>query len=310
MSVENERQDSGKIGPAGVRLAHLSDIHVTAPRLGWQRADWFNKRLAAWFNYRWLGRRFRFRHGDEVLAILVEDLRRRDIDHVIFSGDATALGFEAELRRAVEWLKVGDVFARGLAVPGNHDYCTVPAATSGLFERYFAPWQQGERIDGETYPFAQQVGQAWLVAVNSCTGNRWAWDAGGSVGREQLLRLERLLAALAPGPRILVTHYPVCLASGKPERRSHGLRDLGEVVTVARRGGVRLWLHGHRHGPYFIDKSSLAPFPVICAGSATQTGCWSYTEYTLAENAVTVLRRTFDPESHSFADAGEARLLL
>lgn len=307
MSVENERQESSQAGK--VRLAHLSDIHVTAPRLGWRRADWFNKRLMAWFNFRCLGRRFRFRHGDEVLGILIDNLRRRDINHVIFSGDATALGFESELRRAVEGLNVGDGFA-GLAVPGNHDYCTVSAAASGLFESYFAPWQQGERVDGAVYPFAQKVGDAWLVAVNSCTGNRWAWDAGGSVGREQLARLERLLATLSSGPRILITHYPVCLSNGKPERLTHGLRDLDDVVSVATRGGVKLWLHGHRHGPYWIDEPPLAPFPVVCAGSATQTGCWSYTEYTLEGTAVTVLRRVFNPASRRFDDAGETRLDL
>ncbi len=136
-------------------------------------ADWLNKRVAAWFNFRWLGRRRRFRHGDDVLAILMDELRQGQFDHVVFSGDATALGFESEFRQAAEALKVADS-TPGLAVPGNHDYCTVPAAASGLFERYFAPWQQGLRIDNAIYPFAQQVGHVWLVAVNSCTGNRWA----------------------------------------------------------------------------------------------------------------------------------------
>src|SRR5262249_12099405 len=204
-----------------VRLAHLSDIHVTAPTLEWRLGDWFNKRLAAWIYFRWLGRRHRFRHSDTVMAAFAAELHARQPDHVVFSGDATALGFESEFRRATEQLDVGR--RPGLAVPGNHDYCTRPAAASGLFERYFPPWQAGERIDGAIYPFAQRVGTAWLIGVNSCTGNRWAWDAGGSVGAEQLARLGRLLGALAPGPRILVTHYPIALASGKRERRVHGL---------------------------------------------------------------------------------------
>lgn len=294
-----------------VRLAHLSDIHVTASRLDWRRADWFNKRLAAWFNFRWLGRRFRFRHGDEVLEILMAELRQRRPDHIIFSGDATALGFEAELVRATQCLGVGNGdMPGGLAVPGNHDYCTIPAATSGNFERIFAPWQRGERVDNAIYPFAQRVGHVWLIAVNSCTGNRWAWDAGGSVGGEQLARLERLLAALGPGLRILVTHYPVCLADGKPERRSHGLRDLHKVVAVAVRGGIKLWLHGHRHGPYSLAETSLAPFPVICAGSATQTGCWSYAEHLLEGNNAVALQRVFNPQARRFDDAHEIRLVL
>src|ERR1700739_3041058 len=114
-----------------LRLAHLSDIHITAPTLEWTLADWFNKRYAAWFNYRWLGRRFRFRHAERVLSALVTELGQRRPRPVIFSGDATALGLEAELRRAAEFLQVNHFNLPGLAVPGNHDYCTGPAAASG-----------------------------------------------------------------------------------------------------------------------------------------------------------------------------------
>src|SRR5436309_1761096 len=82
--------------------------------------------------------------------------------------------------------------------------------------------------------------------------------------------------------RVLGTHYPVWLADGKRERYSHALRDVDAVVAVCRRGGISLWLHGHRHDAYYRPGSDDAPFPVVCAGSATQAGCWSYTEYTLS----------------------------
>jgi 3',5'-cyclic AMP phosphodiesterase CpdA len=286
-----------------VRLAHLSDIHLTSPTLEWTLGDWFTKRYPGWINFRWLGRRFRFRQADEVLSILTAELRSRCPDRIIFSGDATAMGFESEFRRAAEFLGLADAKTpSGLAVPGNHDYYTPGVAASGLFERYFAPWQTGERIDGAIYPFAQRVNEVWLVAVNSCTGNRWFWDASGGVGSSQLERLDRLLQTLPPGPRILITHYPVCLVSGKRERRTHGLRDVLDLVAVAARGGVCLWLHGHRHGPYYLAKPELAPFPVICAGSATQSGLWSYGEYTIEGRQLRALRRVFDPTSRSFQD--------
>jgi 3',5'-cyclic AMP phosphodiesterase CpdA len=287
-----------------IRLAHLSDIHVTSPTLEWQRDDWFNKRMAAWINFRWLGRRFRFRHANEVLSILVRELKERGVDHVVFSGDATALGFESEFKRAADILGVAEApLLPGLAVPGNHDYCTRWAASSGVFERFFSPWQKGERLDGERYPFAQKVGPVWLVGVNTSTGNRWAWDAGGSAGSEQRERLRRLLAALEPAPRILVTHYPVCLENGARERRNHGLRDLDELVAVAAHGGVRLWIHGHRHDAYHLPTPVLAPFPVICAGSATQTGLWSYREYLVDAKTFHVLRRVFNSAERRFVDA-------
>ncbi len=293
-----------------IRLAHLSDIHLTTPALPWQWGDWFTKRYPGWLNFRYLGRKYRFRHADDVLPVLVDDLRRRAPDRIVFSGDATALGFAPEFEKAAKLLRVGDAGGPpGLAVPGNHDYYTRAVAASGLFEKYFAPWMDGIRVDGATYPFAQRVGSAWLIGVNSCTGNRWPWDAGGSVGPEQRERLRRLLERLEPGPRILVTHYPVALASGRRERHTHGLRDVRELIDIAARGGVCLWLHGHRHGAYLLT-DRIAPFPVICAGSATQTGLWSYGDYTIDERRCHVVRRIFDHDTAKSCEGESFELRL
>src|SRR5437764_13421316 len=90
-----------------VRLAHFSDIHISAAALAWRRRDWFTKRVSSWAHLRWFGRAQRFARADEVLGKLIEELPQRRIDHLVFSGDATALGFEAEFRRAAEILRVG-----------------------------------------------------------------------------------------------------------------------------------------------------------------------------------------------------------
>ncbi len=291
-----------------VRLVHFSDIHVTARPCLWRGEDWLNKRMAAWINLRLLGRGLRFRRTEVVLAALLEELRQQPPDRLVFSGDATAMGFEEEVARAAALLHVRDW--PGLAVPGNHDYCTRSAMLSGAFERCFAAWQEGERVDGQPYPFAQRVGPAWLVGVNSATANRWAWDARGAVGAGQLERLRALLARLEGGPRILVTHYPVALPGGRRERRIRDLRDLDALLAVAAEGGVGLWLHGHRHQAYYHTDAHLAPFPVICAGSATQTGLWSYGDYTLAGSRLHVRQRIFDPEHGRFREGPTFELSL
>jgi 3',5'-cyclic AMP phosphodiesterase CpdA len=282
-----------------VRLAHFSDIHVTA-RSAWRPKDWVSKRLSSWVNLRFLGRGHDFRKTDEVLAALLADLEQRRPDRLLFSGDATALGFEEEIARAADLLRVKEW--PGLAVPGNHDYCTAAAMRSGHFERHFAAWQVGERIGSDVYPFAQRVGHVWLVAVCSATANRLPIDARGGVGRAQLERLEALLDRLADGPRLLVTHYPIARADGTPEKRFHLLRDLDDLLAVTRRGGVSLWLHGHRHDAYHHRPGSLAPFPVICAGSATHAGLWSYGEYTLVGHHLHGCLRVFDPEQGRFQE--------
>jgi 3',5'-cyclic AMP phosphodiesterase CpdA len=287
-----------------VRLAHFSDIHVTARRLGWTRGDFLTKRVTGWMNLKLLGRGFRFRDSAAVAATLTRELHQRKPDHLIFSGDATALGFEAELVEAARCLTVGDPeLPPALAVPGNHDYYVRSAVRQGLFELYFRPWQGGERLHGHAYPFAQRAGPVWLIGVCSATYNFWTWDASGAVGPEQRERLRVLLRELPPGPRVLVTHYPVSLADGRPERRSHALRDYREVVKVAADGGVGLWVHGHRHHSYYRPASADHPFPLLCAGSATQSNLWTYSEYAVTGRRVQVLRRVYSPAAGQFRDA-------
>ena len=282
-----------------IRFAHISDIHINAHPLGWGVGDWFSKRATTWLNRR-LGRDRRFRRADEVMATFARDRIERGIERVVFSGDASNLGLPNEFDRAATFLGVG--VCPGLAVPGNHDYLTRAAESSGDFERRFAPWQQGERLDGHVYPFAQKAGEVWLVGVNSARGNRMFWDASGAVGLEQTNRLERLLAQLPPGPRILVTHYPIRLRNGQVEGRTHGLTDLPRVLKVAAQGGVRLWLHGHRHTFYVLPKPEGACFPSICIGSGTQEGLWSYGDYRIEAGRLSAVRRVYSPEANVFVD--------
>jgi len=293
-----------------IRLAHFSDIHLTSPNLEWTLRDWFSKRLTSWGNHRFLGRASRFSNAEEIVARLTDDFVQREVDHLIFSGDATALGFESEIRHAAEALRIGDLPIPGLAIPGNHDYCTASAANSGHFERYFAPWQIGRRIDEHRYPFAQPVGPIWLIGVNAATGNVWPWDAGGSVDADQLDRLKRLLAEIEPGLRILVLHFPLALSNGQREPFYHGLRGLDELLDVANAGGVNLWLHGHRHTPYYLAQPHGATFPTICTGSATQNKLWSYGEYVITGNDLSVVRRVFDPKDRCFHDGETFTLRL
>ncbi len=302
MSQQPSHTDAADGGP--VRLAHLSDIHVTSRVLGWRKRDWFSKRVAGWINTRVLGRKHRFRHADAVLTALMADLRRRRPDRIVFSGDATTLGFENEFAQARRLFGLDEADPLpGIAVPGNHDYYTRAVAAAGLFERHFNDWQQGVRVDDHRYPFAQKVGHLWLVGVNSSVPSRWMWDASGRVGGDQLERLERLLGQLGEGLRVLVTHYPICRACGSHEYPMRGLRDLKALIDVATRGGVRLWLHGHRHGAYYHERPPQAPFPVICAGSATQSGRWSYGEYTITGRHFHGVRRIYSDLEKGFKDA-------
>ncbi len=294
-----------------VRLAHYSDVHLTAKPLGWRPRDWLSKRVTGWMNVRLLGRGRRFKQAPAVVAALVEAIRERKPDAVVFTGDATGMGFETEFVAAARALGVGDpALPPTVAVPGNHDYYTRRSVRDGLFEAYFAPWQAGVRVDDHTYPFARRVGHVWLVCANSCTANRWNWDASGAIGAEQLDRLRRLCNALDPGPRILVTHYPLRTAHGLVEPRVHRLRDHRAALAVAAECGVCLWLHGHIHRGFILPVSASLPFPVVCVGSSAQNNRWTYNEYAITGHTLEGVHRVYDPDHNQFRDAGWFELSL
>lgn len=294
-----------------IRIAHFSDIHVSARPFGFRFRDFFTKRTTGLLSLR-LHRGRLFRDAATIGAAMMRDIRERGCQHAVFSGDATSMSFEIEFRAAAQCLGMDEPdHLPGIAVPGNHDYYTRSAARSGFFEQYFADWQSGQRIGDQRYPFAQRVGHCWLIGVNSARSNFLVWDARGGVGKEQRARLAELLRGLAPGPRILVTHYPLYLSDGKPEHRWRLMRDWQPFRDLLIEQRISLWLHGHRHVGYVVEPNPADhPFPIICAGSATQLGKWSWNEYQIAGLKLSMTRRSWDPNEGRFAESSFVDMIL
>jgi 3',5'-cyclic AMP phosphodiesterase CpdA len=294
-----------------VRLAHFSDVHLTARPLGWRVWDAFTKRSTGWVNTALLGRGARFKHANDVTAALRHEFATRGFDQLVFSGDATTLAFPAEMSESAHRLGVGEASSPpGIAVPGNHDVYVGRSARAQLFEGAFAAWQHGQRVSADRYPFARKVGHVWLIALNSAKPNFLAWDASGRVGAAQLERFRLLCATLDDGPRVVVSHYPLLTEVHRPEPRWHRLRDWERVRDAAAECGVSLWLHGHRHKWYVLPTAANLPFPTICTGSSTQTLRWGYHEYAIDGRHLTGLRRVYDPATAAFRDAERFELEL
>lgn len=295
-----------------VRLAHFSDVHLTAPKLGWRVRDLFGKRGTGWVNVRLMGRAHRFRYANEVVAAMLGDFRTRGYDQLVFSGDATTMAFDSEMTESARRLGVWDQsLPPAICVPGNHDLYTFGATRRGTFEFAFSAWQQGERADdAHTYPFARKVGHVWLIALNSAKPNVLPWDATGRVGEAQLGRLRALCAKLDAGPRVIVSHYPLLTRGRRPEARWHRLIDWGEARDAAAACGVGLWLHGHKHAWYVLTPGDDLPFNAVCVGSSAQEKLWGYHEYEIDGNSVRALRRVYDPATGAFADADRFALEL
>ena len=287
-----------------IRLIHFSDIHLTAKPLGWSPRDLYSKRITGWVNVKLLGRGKSFKDAPKVIGTFMREVREQPLDGLIFSGDATGMGFESEFAVASQAIGVGDSsMPPAIAVPGNHDVYTHRSARHGFFEQYFGAWQEGLRIDEtHTYPFAQKLGHVWLIGVNSSTPNRWNWDASGAIDPLQLKRLEKLCDALDPGPRIMVTHYPLRTSTGEVEPAVHRLRDHRQALEMARHCHIGLWVHGHIHRDFVLQPTADIPFPIVCAGSTTQSNRTSYYHYTIEGHEITAIRRVYDASEERFTD--------
>jgi hypothetical protein len=82
------------------------------------------------------------------------------------------------------------------------------------------------------------------------------------------------------------------------------------LLTGARAGGISLWLHGHRHHSYVIANPAIAPFPVICAGSATDSEMAGWHEYAIDGSRLHGLRYRFDRQNSCFRETDRFHLDL
>jgi 3',5'-cyclic AMP phosphodiesterase CpdA len=288
-----------------LRVIHLSDVHVRQRGGAWRPRDVFGKRTTGWLNLNLTRRGRLFRGAAPLVARIAEHVRTLQPDFMVFSGDATALGFPGESLAVALALGVGrpDCLP-GIAVPGNHDHYTQSAVLARGFETAFGPWMQGERAGEFPFPFARRAGDVWFVGVNSCVPNYLPWDTRGAVGVAQLGRLDALLGRLGGGPRVLVTHYPYVTAEGLPEPPVRALRDREQLAELMHKHGVRAWLCGHRHRAYHIGPTDRMPFFLNCSGSATQSGLASFSELLISADAIQLRRHVLTPGDNQFT-AGE-----
>ena len=245
-----------------VRLAHLSDPHLPIPSGAYGWRDLLSKRTLS----RLAWRRKHREHDPDVLAAMIADIRTQAPDHIVITGDLTNFASPVEVEQAAAWLaSVGAPYDVTVS-PGNHDALVGAADTAR-----FAPWAAWLGDDGETvFPHARKRGE--VVLVNLCSAVPTALhSAGGRLGRDQLDRLDALLAEHAGAFRVLMLHHPP-VAGAVTWRKA--LADQEDLRAVLARRGAELVLHGHAHRTLVgtIPGRGGAAVPVLGVPSASARG--------------------------------------
>ncbi|MEM9254119.1 MAG: metallophosphoesterase [Pseudomonadota bacterium] len=296
------------------RFAQLSDPHLSSLE-NVDFRDLLNKRALGYLSWR---RRRRFEHRPEVLKAMLADLRQRDFDQLLVTGDLTHIGLPSEFAQARRWLdELGD--SRHVAlVPGNHDACV-----KAPWEDTFQMWDAFMASDEDTGPptrFPTLRVRDQIAFIGLTTANpKPPLMATGTAGREQLSRLPALLESTADQGLFRVVYLHHCPIAGQ-ERWRKRLTDAPQLQALLKTHGAELVLHGHGHkGQYQHLRTRSGTTPVIAVPSASAMGLHGadvaqYNDYAVERIDkgwhLEVCGRRFRPEHGDFVENDCTELTL
>lgn len=253
-------------------IAHFSDVHLSPlpqPRV----TELLNKRLFGYLNWQ----RRRMRHQRGIVDALINDMRRRKVDHVAITGDITNISLPAEFRQVVRWLNTVGAPHDVTVVPGNHDAYVTPVRDPGFWrwEAYMSPNAAAKRFLGgaatqQSFPFLRIFDEIALIGLSTAV-TTFPGMATGRLGTTQLRALEQLLGRLGGVgyARVVLIHHPPLPGMASVGRALSDAEQLREVLLAR---GAELVIYGHNHR-FDINKLGVgsAAIPIIGAPSASSS---------------------------------------
>jgi 3',5'-cyclic AMP phosphodiesterase CpdA len=221
-------------------LAHLSDPHLP-PLPAVSLRELAGKRALGYLN--WTRNRHAI-HRREVLDAVIADMQAQHPDHVAVTGDLVNLALEAEFAPARAWLQGMGSPEDVTVVPGNHD--AYVRATRHRFAETFADFMRGDATaagGAVSLPLLRRRGPLALIGVSTAVPTA-PLMATGMLGPAQRNALDRILTDLSADQafRVLLIHHPL-----RSQSRYKRLTDSDQLLTLLKRHGVELILHGHDH---------------------------------------------------------------
>lgn len=258
-----------------MKIAHFSDVHFTRKPGDFPLRDLMSKRGMGWLNLTVRRRYKRFVAVAQVVGAFLRDLQVVKPDLILFTGDLTAVAYPQEFEAAAEAFLDLRNRTDVLGVPGNHDVYVRKANGEQLFSEFFGNWLRSDcpdlSGDGFPLPAVRLLGDdVAVVAVPSARPCKLA-DSSGFIGKDGLEEIERALQnpEIAGRHVILALHYGFFLENGKPDKKSHGLRDAKKLLKIAEKNGVDLIVHGHIHERFVHLVGDVTPVAIANAGSLT-----------------------------------------
>lgn len=251
------------------RLAHISDVHL-GPLPALSVLELASKRITGFINWHRNRRRHLFAN---TLDLLLEDLERRNPDHLAITGDLVNLAANVEIDAVARWLTEVGTPENVSVVLGNHD-----AYVPGAYERStraWYPYMRGDSASAEwaegrsVFPYMRVRGNVALIGCSTAVATP-PFAASGYFGRRQARETVNLLRAAGEAGlfRVVMIHHPPIRGATSLHKRMIGIRRFAATISS---GGAELVLHGHTHlNTVHWLRSPSGPVPVVGIASASQ----------------------------------------
>ncbi|MBD9373105.1 metallophosphoesterase [Rhizobium sp. ARZ01] len=252
-----------------LRLAHISDVHL-GPLPALSVMELASKRITGFINWHSNRRRHLFAN---TLDLLLDDLERRNPDHLAITGDLVNLAATGEIDAVARWLPGVGTPENVSVVLGNHD-----AYVPGAYERStraWYPYMRGDDAPAEwtegrsMFPYMRVRGNVALIGCSTAVATP-PFAASGYFGRRQARETVNLLRAAGKAGlfRVVMIHHPPIRGATSLHKRMIGIRRFAATISS---GGAELVLHGHTHlNTVYWLRSPAGPVPVVGIASASQ----------------------------------------
>ena len=293
-------------------FAHISDPHLTNPQ-GATGRQLLNKRLLGYLSWR---HKRRYQHRREVLTAMQHDLQDFPVAQLLVTGDLTHVGLPQEFTQALVWLRQLGEPRQIAVVPGNHDACV-----KARWQDTFALWDGYMTSDEPVtprFPSLRIRGSIAFIGLSSACPTP-PFMATGTVGKEQLERLPRLLAVTRENGlfRVIYLHHSPLAGTEKWRKR---LTDAAALQALIEANGAELVLHGHGHRAHYRElETRHGKVPVLAVPSASAVGLHGaevahYNRFAVARTAsgweVDIESRGYDSMLGRFTAQGQRSLEL
>lgn len=235
-----------------LRLAHLSDLHFATTTFDWK--DFASKQWVGYLNsliFR------RHKYNTDALWQLPDEFKDLNINWICITGDVTTTARDEEFAQAKFF--IDELPSPVLILPGNHDLYTRRSEKERTFYRTFP------EIDMENERVAvKPLSDNWWWVGIDCAYACPLTLSNGIFFDTMIAPLERILQELPPDARVVfANHFPLFESRGI----KHDLQGREKLQKIIQRyPQIKLYLHGHDHTPYIIQKEG---YPLVINSGST-----------------------------------------